>query len=416
MSEGARPIPDHVPHDRVRSFDIVGDPDMARCPFARATRLHDEAPRMFWNTADPYFGGAWVPTRAEDIRFILDHPEIFTSKGQTQFAKFAGQNWDIIPLEIDPPEHGKYRRMLNPLFSPPAVELLAPRIVARATELIDRLVDVGECEFMTAFGRPFPVSVFLELMGLPDDQTDTFMAWEHDLLHNYDMTRRGAAIAEVGDYLLALASERRARPTGDLTSFVVAARVDGRLLTDDEVLGTLFVLFMGGLDTVLSTLGLFFLHLAEHPDQQALLRAAPERIDRAVDELMRRYSPVSVNRQCARDIEIGGARLKAGDWVSVTQSLGSLDPEAFEQPYEVHFDRRNNRHFGFSFGPHFCLGSHLARRELGVALREWLARVPMWRVKPGTEPLLRGGGVFGVERLELEWRQGNPGDPPGFAR
>lgn len=405
-------IPDHVPADRVWPFDIVGAEGMDSRPFATTVRLHAQAPRLFWNPLDPYFGGAWVPTRADDIRYILDNPGLFSSVGQTQFAKFAGQSWSIIPLEIDPPDHAPYRHMLSRFFSPSAVKALSERIGERARSLIQVFLPAGECEFMAAFGRPYPVSIFLELMGLPLEHADRFMAWEHDLLHNYDMAKRGQAIAEVGAYLRALAERRKADPIGDLTSAVVTSTIDGRELDDDEILGTLFVLFMGGLDTVLSTLGLFVLHLAEHPDDQDLLRREPRRIDKAVDELMRRYSTVSVNRQCTRDLELGGAALKAGDWVSVTLSLGSLDPEAFENPMKVDFDRGATRHFGFSFGTHFCLGSHLAKQELVIALRELLALLPPWQVTPGSEPTLRGGGVYGVDALPLSWGGQARGEQP----
>jgi cytochrome P450 len=408
-------VPPHVPAELVKHVDLVGDEEMRACPFSHTARLH-KGPRIFWNTADPYFGGAWIPTRAQDIRFILGNPQLFRSKGQTRFAELAGQSWDIIPLEKDPPDHAKYRQMLNPLFSPSAVHELTPQLLARATALVDGILDRGECEFMAAFGRPFPVGAFVDLMGLPADQTDRFMKWEHSLLHDYDMAARGAAIVEVGAYLMDLAAERRARPAGDLTSLVISAKIDGRLLTDDEVLGTLFVLFMGGLDTVSSTLGLFFLHLAEHPDQQAELRANPAKIDHAVEELMRRYSVASVNRRCVKDTTLGGVFLKAGDWVSVTTSLASLDGEEFAAPLEVNLERKNIRHLGFSFGSHFCLGMHLARRELTIALREWLARIPPWRVKANTTPVLRGGGVYGVEWLALEWGSAVTADTTLYAR
>ena len=398
-------IPDHVPSQLVWAFDIVDGKDMRSHPFTATSRLHGNAPRVFWNPLDPYFGGAWVPTRAEDIRYVLDNPGLFSSVGQTQFAKFAGQSWSLLPLEIDPPEHAKYRGVLSRFFSPSAVRSLSGRIGERARSLIEAFGPAGECDFMAAFGRPYPVSIFLELMGLPLEHTDMFMAWEHDLLHNYDMEKRGQAIAEVGAYLRDLAEQRKLQPTDDLTSAVVTSIIDGREMTADEILGTLFVLFMGGLDTVLSTLGLFVLHLAEHPDQQERLRREPQRIEKAIDELMRRYSTVSVNRQCTRDLELGGAAIKAGDWLSLTLSLGSLDPHVFDDPLAVDFDRGATRHFGFSFGTHFCLGSHLARQELVIALRELLGRLPLWQVKAGHEPVLRGGGVYGVDTLPLSWAE-----------
>ncbi|WP_174279726.1 cytochrome P450 [Sphingomonas bacterium] len=313
-----------------------------------------------------------------------------------------GEQWDLIPLELDPPEHGKFRQLLNPLLSPPAVARLTPRIKERCAALIDRVRGVGDCEFMGAFGRAFPVGVFMELMGLPEDLYDTFIDWEFALLHAPDFGRKAAAAVAIRDFLRDLANQRRAHPTGDLTSIVVHAEIDGRKLSDDEVKGILYLLFVGGLDTVAASLGFFFRHLATDLDQQRMLRSHPDRIDKAIEELLRRFSVVTTWRQCKVDVELAGARLKAGDWITCNDSLGSLDPSEFADPMTVDLDRRNVRHLAFSFGPHFCMGSHLARRELSVALHAWLTTMPEWRLKPGA-PVVVHGGLFGVEHLELEW-------------
>jgi cytochrome P450 len=248
------------------------------------------------------------------------------------------------------------------------------------------------------------VKIFMALMGLPMDMFDQFNAWEYDLLHNLDMQAKIRSAVAIKDFLNELAAERRANPTDDLTSKVVTAQIDGKPLTDDKVIGILYLLFVGGLDTVASSLGFFFQHLAEHPEQQQQLRDDPKLIEAAVEELLRRYSVVTTNRQCKVDVEVGGVQMKAGDWISVCDALGSLDDDAFENPMEVDFHRKNVRHFGFSFGPHFCMGSHLARRELQVALREWLVRIPPFRVKEGEVPVTHGSGVVGVDRLVLTWK------------
>ncbi|WP_174290959.1 cytochrome P450 [Sphingomonas bacterium] len=395
------PVPAHVPPEMVKPFDFAAAPGMEKCPFATVHRLHDEQ-RIFWNPADLRFGGTWVPTRAEDIRFVLNRPDLFSNKGEAGFSALMGEQWDLIPLELDPPQHGKFRSLLNPLLSPPAVAKLTPRIEERCAALIDRVRGDGTCEFMAAFGRAFPIGVFMELMGLPEDLYDTFIGWEFELLHSYDFARMGAAAVAIRDFLRDLAEQRRAQPTGDLTSIVVHAEVDGRKLSDDEVKGILYLLFVGGLDTVASSLGFFFRHLATDLDQQRMLRAHPDRIDKAIEELLRRFSVVTTWRQCKMDVELAGAQMKAGDWVTCNDSLGSLDPTEFADPMEVDLDRRNVRHLAFSFGPHFCMGSHLARRELSVALHAWLTGMPEWRLKPDT-PVVVHGGLFGVEHLELEW-------------
>lgn len=392
---------DHVPPELVKPFDFSGDA-MRGCPFSQTAALHERG-RVFWNSENVQFGGSWVLTRAEDIRYVLNNPKLFSSKGETGFASMLGESWDLIPLELDPPVHTKFRQLLNPMLAPSVITKLTPGVTARAVELIEAVRGRGGCEFMEAFGRPFPVSIFMQLMGLPLDQTEMFLAWEFDLLHGPTMETRIAAAAAIRDYLGELAAARRAEPCGDLTSQVVLAEIDGRPLSDDEVKGVLYLMFVGGLDTVASTLGFFFRHLAEHPEQQERLRADPTMIERSVEELMRRFSVVTSHRQCMQDVALAGVQMKAGDWITINGSLASLDPTEFAKPLDVDFDRKNNRHLGFQFGPHFCLGSHLARRELQITLREWLARIPTWRLKPGVPIEAHGGGVFGIERLELEW-------------
>jgi cytochrome P450 len=396
-------IPDHIPADLIRHHDILTDSEARKCPFSAITKLRD-GPRTYWNPESFQFGGAWYPTKAEDIRFILGHPDLFSNRHEAGFSALVGEEWDLVPLELDPPEHGAYRRLLNPLMAPPVIAKLAPQVVARAVELIDRFVDEGECEFMEAFGRPFPISIFMELMGLPADMTDEFNRWEFELLHHPDMAVRVRAAHEINDFLLDLAARRRADPVDDLTSKVVMAQVDGKPLSDDRVIGILYLLFVGGLDTVASSLGFFFRHLAEHPDDQDRLRQHPEQIPHAVEELLRRYSVVSVNRQCVTDVEVGGAHMKAGDWISIMTPLASTDPAEFDRPLDVDLDRRTPRHLAFSFGPHFCMGSHLARRELIVALEQWLAHVPPFRIKDGEDVIAHGSGVFGIDHMVLTWK------------
>jgi cytochrome P450 len=396
------PVPDHVPPELVRSFDFSDAPGMRSCPFAATASLHD-GPPIFWNTNTPRFGASWVATRAADIRFILNHPDLFSNKGETGFSQLMGEDWDLIPLELDPPEHTKFRQLLNPLLAPKAIAGMAAGVERRAVELIEAIRPAGECEFMTAFGRPFPVNIFMQLMGLPEALTEQFLDWEFRLLHAPEIATKAAAAVAIRDYLRELADERRKRPTGDLTSVVVSARVDGRPLSDIEVQGILYLLFVGGLDTVASSLGFFFRHLGQNPADQARLRAHPRLIPAAVEELLRRFSVVTTYRQCRVDVDVNGVAMKAGDWITINDALGSLDPLEFDRPLDVDFERKHNRHLGFSYGPHFCVGNHLARRELQVALREWLARVPPWTVKPKSPIEVHGGAVFGVEQLELVW-------------
>jgi cytochrome P450 len=396
-------IPDHVPADLVDSFDFYGTGGVNRCPFATVSRLSNPGRRIFYNTNDPQCGASWVLTNAEDFRTVLGDPDLFSSRNIAGFSALLGEAWPLLPVEVDPPAHKIYRSILNPPLAPPAIAKLSDGIRQRAVDLIDSFAGDGGCEFMGAFGSPFPVSVILQLIGLPDDMTPQFLAWEHDLLANPDIQAKVAAATAIKAYLTELMEERRKHPTDDLAGQVVTTEIDGRKLTDDEVMGIYFLLFVGGLDTVASSLGFYFQHLAEHPEAQARLRADPSIIPRAAEEFVRAFSPVTTRRIATRDTELAGVTIKQGDWVTLVTALASLDPELFDDPRTVDFDRKNSRHLGFAYGPHFCVGSNLARREIHIALEEWMARIPPFSIKPGSSVRAHGGPVMGLEELHLVW-------------
>jgi cytochrome P450 len=399
---GTGAVPSHVPPGLVHRFDFRTD--LGACPHATIAKLHEGA-RIFYSPVSHQDRGAasagtWVLTKAEDIRYMLQRADLFSSAQPRAHA--MGETWKLIPLEIDPPEHAKYRAPLNPLFSPARVKLLEERMRALATELIAQLEGKGECEFIAAFGELYPVAIFLELMGLPRSDLPRFRDWADTIVHDRD--RRGEAMRMVKEFLQAKITERRAEPgDGDLITEVIEMTVDGRPFNDDEVIGTVFLLFIGGLDTVVSSLAYHFRYLAENPQDQARLRADSSLIPNAVEELFRAYSVVTTGRFATEDTEIAGVQIKKGDMVTGSTVLSNTDPAEFADPQQTDLTRSPNRHNAFSFGPHRCLGSHLARREIQIAIEEWLNRVPPFRVRPGTEFHTLGGGVLGMEALPLVW-------------
>ena len=394
--------PDHVPPELVRSFDMAGTGE-AVCPYARLSQLREEA-RVIYTPAGGFMPvGSWVFTHAEDIRSILQQPEVFSSAGIAGFSRLVGESWDLIPLELDPPNHEKFRAILNGIFAPKKISAMEDGVKARAANLIEAVRDKGGCEFVEAFGRPFPVSIFMQLMGLPDEDMEKLNGWEFDLLHSRDMDSRFRGAKGFLDYLRALITKRRAEPADDLTTFVVQSQVDGRLLTDDEAMGVCYLLVVAGLDTVASSLSLHFRHLAQNPDDQARLRADPSLIPSAVEEFLRRYGIVSTSRFATRDAEIAGVHIKTGDRIAIHTQIASLDPGEFPDPLDVDIERSPNRHVAFSYGPHRCIGSHLARRELVIAIEEWLKRVPPFRVSEGANVPVVAGGLLHVAELPLVW-------------
>jgi cytochrome P450 len=402
-TSAAADVPDHIPRELVHSLDFYQDPGMRTDPFATVAALH-QGPRVFWNPVSPRYGhGSWVITQAEDIRHVLNSPQLFSSRGWSAHQALSGAKWPLIPLELDGDEHRKFRAMFNHWFAPMQVNKLADRVRARAVELIDAVAGQGGCEFMEAFGRPYPITIFMEVLGLPTQEGPTFSRWADDLLHTTDVDKRVRSAKIIVRYLEEVAASRKSKPTGDLISQIVASKVDGRLLTDDEIMGILFTLFLGSLDTVAASLGFHFRYLAEHPELQQRLRDDPSAIGSAVEEFLRRFSPVNARRRASEDTQIAGVEIKAGEWVTISYALGSLDGSAFARPMEVDVDRKNNRHLAFAYGPHFCVGAILARLELNTALQEWLRRMPSFRVRDGEQVEVHGGGVYGIDYLPLVW-------------
>lgn len=397
-------VPSHVPVDRIVPYDLLRVSGPHDDPFVVMNGLRDRGRVLYTPTHFSSARGAWVLTKAEDIRHVLQNPQQFSSSGVSGFSRLLGETWDMIPLEIDPPRHALFRAILNPLLSPAKVAKLQDNIRAACVGLIEAATQEGSgCEFMTAFARPFPVRIFLHLMGLPQELFDQFLRWNNALLFSDDMQERIDAAAAIRDYLRALIAERKKNPVDDFTSVAVKAQINGQPITDDEILGICYLLFVGGLDTVAASLGFYFKYLAEHPEQQRLLREKPELIPEAIEELLRAYSVVMVSRFVTEDLELAGVSMKRGDCIAIYTTFASFDADDVQNPETIDFGRSLNRHIAFSYGPHRCLGSHLARRELVIALEEWMKRVPEFRIAESDAPTMHGGVVFSLDHLPLAW-------------
>ena len=401
-------IPKHVPQNLVRNFLGSHQDAMARDPFTALRCVYkEEGQDIFFDPlgampTHPHLPGAWILTRNADIREILQNPELFSSKGITGFSKLLGQDWDLIPVELDPPAHSKFRAVMNPLFSPKRIRDLEYDIRACAAHLVRDLAQQTTCEFNESFGRPLPVTIFVRLMGLPMDEFDTFMRWEDMVLHSMDMAVCLQGAAEIHNYLKQLIAKRKAQPVDDLVSFAVKAEIDGQRLTDDEIMGICFLLFVGGLDTVAASLAFTFKYLAENPEARQRLINQPDLVAPAVEEILRTHSVVVTNRILTQDTTFRDIDMKKGDCVVCYTALGSMDPKEFENSQEIILDRSPNRHLAFSSGPHRCLGSHLARREMHIAIEEWLKEIPDFWIPEGAE-IRAHGGIFGLDSLPLCW-------------
>lgn len=407
-------VPHHVPVHLVRNVDLRAElTAQGEKAYAWAATLHQSTPPIFWVPRLGFLPGTWIPRRAEDMRRILQDPETFSSAGLTPYPMLLGESWRLTPLEVDPPAHAKYRALLNPLFTPKKVDALEQDMRDLASNLINQVAEKGRCDFNEAFAKPFPTLIFLKLMGWPLEEQPLFQHWTQTLIKSFDPQVVTDNAREITGWIRARIAECRANPGDDFTSYLLASEIDGRPLTDAEMLGINFLIFIGGLDTVTSSMGLFVHHLARNPQQQAALRADPAMIPGAVEEMLRSYSVVNMRRTVTRDVQIGEATMKTGDIVLISTELANLDPEVFNQPEKVDFLRKPGYppHMAFSYGVHHCVGTHLARRELRIALELWLRYLPPFRIASGSVPRFNAYGVFSMEELELEWDVPTRGRP-----
>jgi len=396
-------IPGHVPPDLVRHYRYGEEATFADDPQRAAAALHD-GPRVIY-VPDPNWDGrsGWLVHRYDDVRTVLQNGEVFSSKQVANFQGFIGETWDMIPLELDGERHQKYRMLLNPLFAPGKVNAMEAGVRELAVSLIEAFQARGHCEFMEEFARPYPISIFLKLMDLPLEMRSTFLAWEYQVLHAKDMEVRRDGVKKIIAYLREAIEARRANLGDDLISFAIKARIDGEPIPEDDIMGIVFMLYIGGLDTVVATLGFMFKYLATHPEKRRELIDNPALLPDAIDEMLRYFASVNSSRLITQDVELAGVRMRKGERIYMVQIAANRDPEEFDDPNTVDFHRQGNRHLTFSAGPHRCIGSHLARRELIIAIEEMLKRVPPFRLADGADASINPNGLYCVNQLRLVW-------------
>ncbi len=396
-------IPAHVPAHLVSDFKPDESADYRRDPYAVYARLRKEMPPIFYNLANGFRDeNCWVVTRADDCREVLQTPELFTTT-----VGYGGQqpSWPrrLLPLEVDPPEHGKYKGLLAPLFSPKAIDRMERDVLETCTELMDAMEKRGECDFLAEFARPYPCTVFMKMMGLPMSMQPQFVKWEEMALNSKTPEEGRAGGQAIADFLWEEILDRRKNPKDDLTTAMTRGTIDGKPMSDADVHDMCFLLVLAGLDTVTAGHMHSFHFLATHPEHKEQLIKDPGLIPSALEELLRYHSWVNVPRRVTRDMEWHGVQMKKGDAVEVLMTLASRDPDQFPEPERMDFHREPNAHFAFAGGAHRCAGSHLARRELRVSIAEWLKRRPDFHLKPGAEIAYQTHGMFYPKTVQLVW-------------
>ena len=405
--------PDHVPKDRIvdLAFAMGSIPNDLVDPYEPCDWLTGpDVPRLLFNPPSRQGlgaiaggqSGSWAVTRYEDIDRVYSDNEYFSNRGTAEFQRLVGETFPSIPLAIDPPDHRKYREFLQPWFTPARLNLMQEDIRALVNEMIDEFIDDREVDIAWDFGRIYPVRIFMGLMGFPREMFEQFLDWEWDILHSGDLDKMQAALRGILEYLRNFMAEKEKNPDDQLVSKIVNGRIEGRPLTDDEKIGIVWFLWLGGLDTVAATISQMYRRMALEPAIQDQLRDNPSIYNTAVEEFLRTQPILSSTRSAKKTFQWHGVTIRKGEHVQCINPAGNFDPARFRNPRKFDPTRTGNRHFTFVGGVHRCLGAPLARLELRTLLEEWFKRVPEFRIKPGTDSTVYPG-LLSVRNLYLSW-------------
>jgi cytochrome P450 len=390
-------IPDHVPASVVREFDYFHQPELLKNPHDAVEKVFaDLDPRILFT---PSNGGHWIIGGYKELVAAFRDAKTFSSTSM-QIPEMADEV-KLIPLNLDPPDHAKYRAPIQAALQNENMLLMEGQIRELARELIDDVRDKGETEFVYNIGEPLPSLILLRILGVRKEKfrgfresVKAFMTTAED---------RPAVAARFDVELEELVKEKQENPGDDLVSALVRTEIDGKPVDHETLIAYVRLLLLAGLDTVTNAMCFGMRHLAGDHALQEELRQDPSRIPRAAEELLRRYSIASLGRIVAQDAEFFGLQFRKGDRVLLMVPGGGIDPSAYDDPETVDIDRSGRAQPAFGFARHHCLGVHLARLELKILYEEWLSGLPPFRIKEGTTPHFHGGLVLGVENLQLEW-------------
>ena len=395
-------MPHHVPADRVFQFDLYdreGDPRLKEDLHNGLRYLLKEAPDMFWT---PSNGGHWVVTRSDLIAEVLKNPAHFSS-ARMELPRVS-EHYVAIPVNLDPPVHTAYRRVLMQYFSPRPINAAADKIRQRARDLIDSVLEDGECDFVDKIAIPLPVTIFMEMMGWPNERYKEFRVLVDALFSGPEDAQRSALMQTILGELSQMIAERQEKPTDDMMSKFLEDEVDGRKLTTEEVLSMCFFLFTAGLDTVANAASFLFRYLARSPETQARLAADPSQIEQFIHEGLRAAGVVSTLRIVAQDVTLDGVPMRPDDIVVVMLPLVGMDDRIHADPEVFDLDRKNHTNMLFGMGAHLCAGHHLARLELKILAQEWVKSIPSFKVAAGHRDTFRMGPVMALRDLPLTWQ------------
>jgi cytochrome P450 len=379
------------------------DPEWATDPYPIQDELRQRCPIAHTRR----FGGAWLPTRYEDIEAIAHDTERFSSRAiivsnvrpPLDLAPAGGSP----PITSDPPFHREARKLLLPAFTKTAVSKHEPATVELCHSLIDALQGQDVVDAARDYAQLIPARVIAGILGFPPQDAPQFRQFVENTLEGINLPpeQRVTRVSALMHYLFAQVQDHLSNPRDDLTSYLVDAELDGRKLEPSHIVGTMALLLIAGIDTTSSAIGASLWHLARQPADRRRLAADAGLLPTAIEELLRAYAPVTMARLVKQDMVWRGADMKADDWILLSYPAANRDPAQCDQASEVVIDREVNRHAAFGLGVHRCLGSHLARMELRVALAAWLERFPEFTLADPAAVTWAAGQVRGPRALPL---------------
>lgn len=360
-------------------------------------RLQHECP-VAWTEAN---GGYFVLTNFDDLRACLSDTQTFTTVEGTTIPQNPLP--PLLPEDTDGPFHRHTRSIINPFLAPQRIKEREPWMRQVANDVLDRL-EGDTFDGIRDFAGPFPRFVSLDLMNMPLEDEPSLSRWTDAFVSTSEPQAMVEAAIEFLTYMYAYIARRRNEPPAeDLSSVIMHSTLNGEALTDDQCLGFMINLLLGGLHTTTGALSAAILWLADHPEDRRRLIERPELMSTAVDEFLRIGSPVpGVGRYVLQDTEVRGCPIPAGSWAFLAIGAANIDPAYFDRPDEVILDRNPNHHMALGMGPHRCAGSHLAKVEIEIAITELLRRFPNFRVADHGKLTWVGGGTRGLGTLPLE--------------
>jgi len=392
-------VPDHIRPEWVVDFDLYNPPGYTSGYHAAFKRLQEEGrPDIIWT---PHNGGHWIPIRGEVIAEVFKDYERFSSRLKS-VPKEINPKHPLQPISSDPPEHAKFRQLIQPYFTMAAIRPMEDQIRALSIRLIEGFKPKGGCEFVSEFAQHLPIGIFMSMVNLPESDRLPLLKLVDQIINPGDRSKQDI-YEELGRYVADKAMSRKGGTGSDLISRVVNAQIDGHEINLKDAISVCTLVLIGGLDTVASTMGFIAHFLATHPEHRHQLIENPKLIPNAVGEFMRRFAVTNPGRIVAKDIIYRGVEMKEGDMVILPSFLHGLDERIFDNAMEVRFDRPAKPNSAFGAGDHRCPGSNLAQVELKVFLQEWLPRIPKFSLEHGKQPRISAGINGSFHYLPLTW-------------